>query len=294
VPLTLDEALANGAAKLTETGEVNSLEIENGGDEPIFVQSGDIVKGGQQDRALVASLLVPPHSGPTRIAVYCVEQGRWSGRAGENPKAFSSAAMALPSRAAKIAIKTPAVPASPGSGTGSKQLEVWKNVKSVQESLSSKIGVPVASPQSQTSLQLALENEALAKALAEYVNALQPLGEKDSDIVGYAFAVNGKLSTADIYPSNGLFRKMWGKLVKSAAAEAIAARTTSKFERAPSTNAVNLFLKNAEDGTKADQEVARGIKVETHDSSGALYSVTSPTIASSPGLPFIHRSYLAK
>ena len=114
-PLTLEEALTKKAAKLTETGQVDSLDIENTGDEPIFVQSGDIVKGGQQDRALVASLLIPPHSGRTRIAVYCVEQGRWSGRPGEDPKAFSSAAMALPSRAAKIAIKAPAVLRGPAA-----------------------------------------------------------------------------------------------------------------------------------------------------------------------------------
>ena len=105
VPLTLDEALTKKAAKVHETGDVNSLEIENVGDEPIFVQSGDIVKGGQQDRALTASLLLPPRSGRTRVAVFCVEHGRWSGREGEDTRTFSSAGMALPSREAKIAIK---------------------------------------------------------------------------------------------------------------------------------------------------------------------------------------------
>src|SRR6266571_4240465 len=82
VPLTLDEALTKKAAKVHETGDVNSLEIENVGDEPIFVQSGDIVKGGQQDRALTASLLLPPRSGRTRVAVFCVEHGRWWPRRG--------------------------------------------------------------------------------------------------------------------------------------------------------------------------------------------------------------------
>ena len=145
VPLTLDEALTKKAAKVHETGDVNSLEIENVGDEPIFVQSGDIVKGGQQDRALTASLLLPPRSGRTRVAVFCVEHGRWSGREGEDTRTFSSAGMALPSREAKIAIKAPAPKAS-RADTSRRQLEVWKNVAKIQESLSGSLGAPVASP----------------------------------------------------------------------------------------------------------------------------------------------------
>jgi len=293
VPLTLDEALTKKAAKVHETGDVNSLEIENIGDEPIFVQSGDIVKGGQQDRALTASLLLPPRSGRTRVAVFCVEHGRWSGREGEDTRTFSSAGMALPSREAKIAIKAPAPKAS-RADTSRRQLEVWRNVAKIQELLSGNLGTPVASPRSQTSLQLALENDALAKAEAEYLAALQGLGERDADVVGYAFAVNGKLSTADIYPSTGLFRKMWPKLIKSATAEAIAAQSATDPEPTPSTDAVGSFLKAAERGAKTDEEVTHGVKLESRDSSKVFYFETKPASPSAPAAAFIHRNYLAK
>src|SRR5205809_7617380 len=63
VPLTLEEAMAKGVVKVRETGNVNQLEIENLGKDEVFVQSGDIVKGGQQDRTLMFSLLLPPRSG---------------------------------------------------------------------------------------------------------------------------------------------------------------------------------------------------------------------------------------
>jgi hypothetical protein len=293
VPLTLDEALAKKTANVHETGDVNSLEIENVGDEPIFVQLGDIVKGGQQDRALTASLLLPPRSGRTRIAVFCVEHGRWSGREGEDARTFSSAAMALPSREAKIAIRAPA-PKAAGADTGRRQREVWSNVAKIQKLLSGNLGAPVASPRSQTSLQLALENAALVKAEAEYLAALEGTGEKDVDVVGYAFAVNGKLSTADIYPSNGLFRKMWPKLVRSAAAEAIAARSATDSEPTPSADAVGSFLKSAEHGAKTDQEVAHGLKLESRDGPKVLYLETKAASPSAPAAAFIHRNYLAK
>src|SRR5262245_17643408 len=49
-PLTLQEALAKGTMRVIETGRVNELMIENTGSEQVFIQAGDIVKGGKQDR----------------------------------------------------------------------------------------------------------------------------------------------------------------------------------------------------------------------------------------------------
>src|SRR5262249_35167472 len=91
-PLTLDEGLRNGNVLVRETSNVNSLEIENLGDKPVFVQAGDIVKGGKQDRTLTVSLLLPPKSGAIPIASFCVEHGRWSPRAAENAAKFNSSA----------------------------------------------------------------------------------------------------------------------------------------------------------------------------------------------------------
>src|SRR5262249_14385730 len=89
VPLTLAEALDAKAVRVSETGSVNELTIENLGDREIFVQSGDIVKGGQQDRVLSVSLVLPPRSGSISIAAFCVEQGRWSKRGNEDARQFA-------------------------------------------------------------------------------------------------------------------------------------------------------------------------------------------------------------
>ena len=68
VPLTLQEALAKGQVQVVETGQVNELQIENTGTEHVFIQAGDIVKGGKQDRVLTVSLLLPANSGRVPIA----------------------------------------------------------------------------------------------------------------------------------------------------------------------------------------------------------------------------------
>ena len=216
VPLTLEEALAKGVVKVHETGNVNTLSIENLGSDEVFVQSGDLVKGGQQDRALTVSLLLPPKSGRIPIAAFCVEEGRWSARGGrmqEHSRARPrSSTRWLQRSAMKAPQPSPTATASanvPAADTGARQQEVWRAVRNSQNLLSSSVGRPVAAPQSATSLQLAYENEKLQTARAAYIKTLQPAGEKDGDIIGYVFAINGRINSADIYPSNGLFRKMW-------------------------------------------------------------------------------------
>src|SRR5262245_2661899 len=71
-PLTLEEALKRGAVRVRETGTVSELEIENLGDQDIFVQAGDIVKGGQQDRVVQLDLVLAPKSGRVPLAAFCV------------------------------------------------------------------------------------------------------------------------------------------------------------------------------------------------------------------------------
>src|SRR5262245_60511395 len=162
VPLTLTEAVAKGRVQVTETGQVNELKIENTGDEEVFIQAGDIVKGGRQDRVLMVSLLLPPRSGELPISSFCVEAGRWSGRAGEDATRFASAAEAMPSRRALLAMAAPPVAepingANPKAvmpearqvaGTPSRQKQVWDSVARTQESLTASLGAHVNAPQS--------------------------------------------------------------------------------------------------------------------------------------------------
>ncbi|HML12554.1 MAG TPA: DUF6569 family protein [Xanthobacteraceae bacterium] len=305
VPLTLQEALANGSAQVRETGNVNQLEVENTGDTELFIQSGDIVKGGRQDRVLTVSLIVPPHSGPMPIDSFCVEQGRWSGRGREDARRFETASSSVPSREAKIAMKVPAVaPAAPNPAhppylssldVSQRQHEMWNDVAKIQDKLSRALAAPVAMPESRSSLQLSLENEKLKDAQAVYVKALQPAGEADDDVIGYVFAVNGKLNSADLYPSNGLFRKMWPKLLAANAIEAIGDKAPGAPAAMPSSADVLAFLKAAEAGKAVERPLTRTIKLETREAAGALFFETRRVPAApSADAAWVHRNYIAK
>ncbi len=302
VPLSLDEALEKGSVKVHETQTVSELEIENTSDETVLVHAGDIVKGGQQDRVLTVTILVPPKSGRVPISSYCVERGRWSARGNEDVAAFESAKNFMPSLEGKRAMRlsqkeTAAVAALPSSdlttsavgpayqtagedrgvtrnadgetisGTPAPdaQGEVWRNVSRMQSALGMSLSSNVEAEESPTSLQLALENEKLAKAQAAYVDALKPQGESDADVVGLVIAVNGELRSADIYPSNALFRKFWSKHVNAAATEAIARRGDAKTPATPTKADVDTFLKDAESGRKHEQALNDALKLEVSE-----------------------------
>ncbi len=295
VPLTLDEALARGKVRVYETSNVNSLAIENLGNEEVFVQSGDLVKGGQQDRALTISMILPPKSGRIPIAAFCVEQGRWSARGGEDVRTFASSKTSLFSREAKIAMKAPApeatasAPARPvEADTGERQQEMWRAAKIVQDKLSGSVGTSVAAAQSRSSLQLAYENEKLETARAAYLKALLAPGLKDDDIVGYVFAINGKINSGDVYSSNGLFRKMWNKQLSANATEAIGEKTAGT-STPPTIAAVQAFLDAAERGKASDKALPLANKLETRIGDAAFYFETK---RASGG--FVHKNYLVR
>jgi hypothetical protein len=308
VPLTLQEALAKGQVQVVETGRVNELQIENTGAEQVFIQAGDIVKGGKQDRVLTVSLLLPASSGLVPIASFCVEQGRWAARGKEDHAKFSSAKEAMPSRSALLAMAAPppepkARPEGPNAPTAAvraqrqpdevadKQQRVWESVASTQRKLSQGLGAAVASPQSASSLQLSLENDKLKDARATYIKALQPGGEKDADIIGYVVAINGRMSAANVYPSNALFRKMWEKQLAAVVTEAIGEKpgAAPAATPPPPQPAVKDFLAAAEKGKSYERPLAAGMKQEVRDADASLYNE-----ARSADGNWIHRSYLAK
>ena len=72
------------------------------------------------------------------------------------------------------------------------------------------------------------ENDKLKQAQTAYIAALQGAGVTGDDVVGYVFAINGKINSGDIYASNALFRKTWSKLLAANVTEAISVKRGSR------------------------------------------------------------------
>src|SRR5438105_1871616 len=87
----LSEAFEKGMVAVRETGNVQELNIENLSKKAtVFLNAGDIVKGGRQDRTIRDDLILPPLSGHVPLATFCVESGRWTKRGAEDAAAFSA------------------------------------------------------------------------------------------------------------------------------------------------------------------------------------------------------------
>jgi hypothetical protein len=278
--LTLQEALEQKKVVVYETKDVNELAIENRSHEDVYVQAGDIVKGGQQDRVLAVDLIVPPKSGKIPITAFCVEQGRWSRRGEEKVDTFGSSAEVVNTKDLKLAAKK-----------ANSQGAVWENVKVAQDKMSQNVGEAVASRTSSSSLQLALENTKLNQTAEAYMQALAKIVKGKSDVIGYVFAINGKVNSADVYASNQLFNKLWPKLLKANATEAIAElQKDQKFE--PTSEAsVKKFLTDSEQGTGSEKEVTKRVGLLTREDKENVFFETRDRDAKGA---WIHRNYIRK
>jgi hypothetical protein len=260
----LEQALERGQVVVYETGSVNELAIENrSADRAVFVQAGDIVKGGRQDRVFSQDLVLKPKSGRVPIGAFCVESGRWQKRGAEASDRFTSSKHALSSKELKLAARR-----------AKDQGAVWRSVEDLQGSLGAAMGAPVESGESATSLQLSLENRQLAETKKAYVGALAALPERHANVVGVAIAINGELSSAEVYATTALLRGLWPKLLDAAATEAVASVAGAAAALAPpATAAVTAFL------------------AETRDSDAAVYFETRTGAGSDA---WLHRSYIAR
>jgi hypothetical protein len=277
--LTLEEAMEKKVVVVHETENVNELAIENRGDVDVYVQSGDIVKGGKQDRTIAMDFIVPAKSGMLPIASFCVEHGRWQQRGAENVDAFSYGS-SVSGREVKLAAKR-----------SMNQQEVWQEVAAKQKQLSESVGmVDGLLGGLSGSLQLAQEDKKVKESSDEYVKALAGVIDGKNDVIGYAFAINGKVNSADIYANSGLFKKLWPKLIKSSAVEATSEKKEGKFAQATETD-VFMCVNNAEKAKPTTQPSGPRAAVVTKDGTDAILFETRDKQSDGD---YLHRNYINK
>lgn len=247
--LTLAEALEQKKAIVHETKEVNEVRVENlSADADLYLEAGDIIKGGQQDRILSMDLIVKPKSGKVPLPCFCVEAGRWSRRGAEDAAAFGSS----PGKAAGKGVQLAAQDSRD-------QSKVWKQVAESQMRLSRSVGRSVQAETSPSSLQLSQEDKKLLEMVERYVKRLDKTPEKEKDAIGYAAAINGKVENFDLYGSSALFAKLWPRLLRASAIEAVAALAKDKKKITPATAAaVAKMLQDADKAKKKEEKFVNG------------------------------------
>jgi ARG/rhodanese/phosphatase superfamily protein len=279
--MPLQEAMERKLVIVHETSDVNELAIENASKgEEVFVQAGDIVKGGQQDRVLAVDLIMPARSGKTPIDAFCVEQGRWEQRGLEQADHFSGSSDMVATKPLKMAAKQ-----------ARSQTQVWDEVAVAQRRLSRSVDADVRSDASQSSLQLAIENKKVQESAAPYTQKLSSIIEGKADVIGYVFAINDKLNSAEVYASGALFRRFWPKLIRTTAVEALAERLPNEKTETVSVDAIKAFFLDAEQGQESTREINQRTHMVKRESEKSIFFETRDMAQAAA---WVHRSYLTK
>jgi len=278
--LTLEEAIDQRKAVVYETRNVNELAIENLSGEDVFIESGDIVKGGAQDRTLKDDLILPSKSGKVSLSAFCVEHGRWTRRGNESVSTFNGSHDAVSSKQLKMAVRMK-----------SDQAEVWNQVAQAQASLSSNLRTnarPAAAP---TSLAMTMDAPVVQRSIDGYIQELAGIVNGKSDVIGYAFAINGKVNTADVYATHDLFAKLWMKLLRASCVEAVMESNGGKKFEPATTNAVKSAIQDAESGKASARNLTDRTEVVVKETSQNVVFETRDRVQSGA---WVHRNYMTK
>ena len=244
--LTLDEGVEAGTVKVGELGtlvasrmirtpgsapgvardasRVNELALVNNSDRPLLLLAGEIVSGGKQDRVVARDRIVPPHSDPVPLGVFCVEPGRWRGLSME----FVAAKLMAHPELRKQAV------------VAQDQQKVWDEVASSRSAMAVTV---TAAPTAINTSTSSYAGTAKASAVEQKVelDASSFLPKLPEDALGMVVAVDGRLVWADAFPNSALFRRYRTKLLQSYVVESY--RAASANAGPPSSADVEKFLR---------------------------------------------------
>jgi hypothetical protein len=239
--LTLDEGLTKGVVKITEQDQasVGALEMDNQSDRPLYLQEGERLSGGKQDRTIIASMVVPAKSGKTTVPTFCIEQTRWvEGKSGKSFGFTSNAALA------------------PKGVRGAGKLEdsqngVWDCVKVQKVTASSKL----QSANTNSSANEMLDSPQVQKVSEEYATALESALRDRSDAIGFAIAVNGQLEEVNVYPNHALLKRLYPRLVRSYAVQAVMLKDQKEAGTSVALADVVRFMQDGNEKSKKEKKI---------------------------------------
>jgi hypothetical protein len=203
--LTLDEALAQQALVVSEVdsdGRVPTIKVVNRSDHMVFLMAGEELVGGKQNRVLNASMMVPAKA-EIPIPVTCVERGRWGYRSKRFASGTTSSHSTLRRMMARQVSGSYRTQGRPRTDQGA----VWSEVDRKMDAMGAKSS-----------------SGALHELFTEYAKKLDEVVghcEVPEGSNGAAFAVSGKIVGADLFDKPSTLHKLWSKLVRSYAADAL-------------------------------------------------------------------------
>jgi len=209
--LTLAESCRLNIVEILQTGTVGRLTVRNRSPKkPLFIQLGELLKGGLQDRTIATDLVLDPGEQYDGLPVYCVEQARWSKRREEDHKKFVCTQDFVATKPLRSSLER-----------REDQSAVWAAVASAKTRIASQMPGYLGSAVSPSSLQLSLEDSTLQKNVQTWFRAVSGQVRLDAKTVGVVVTINDRLEKIEWYGHTRLFRHLWPGLLRAAILEAL-------------------------------------------------------------------------
>jgi hypothetical protein len=261
--LTLDEGLKSGLVTITEQEQerVGALRIENQSDRPLYLQEGERLVGGKQDRTLISSLVIPPQSGKTSVPTFCVEHSRWV--EGDKGSKFGfSVNPALAPKGVRAAAKV----------EGS-QDRVWGCVAAQKDSANKTLHCP----NTNSSVNEMLDAPQVQAISEEYAAALEKAlhQAETSDALGMAIVFNGQIEEVNLYPNRALFCKLFPRLIRAYAVQAALLRDQAKGGQPLTEAAIAQFLADQDAKSQKTKSLDAHNEVQVNELDGSRFQCTT-------------------
>jgi hypothetical protein len=209
--LTLAEGCSQQMVEIFETGRVGRLAVWNKStDRPLFIQLGELLKGGLQDRTVATDLVLDPGEKYDGLPTYCVERARWSKREAEDHTKFTHGQEFVSTKPLRKSVER-----------RGDQAEVWAAVSKAQLNMASAVPGYTESEVSPSSYKMSLEDAALQKNVEEWFHVIHERSPLDEKTVGVAVTINSRLEKIDWYGHAQTLHRLWPGLLRAAVLEAL-------------------------------------------------------------------------
>lgn len=233
VYLLLEEVLEMGALEIREVspeGNVNTVVILNNADEPVLILDGEEILGAKQNRMVNATILVAAGE-KVEVPVSCVERGRWR----YSSPVFNRAGAFGYSTLRRQKAQQVSESLKFKRGFYADQGALWEEIDRKQ----ARMGIS----SSTDALHEVYEN--YEEKLENFISGLEPVPGQS----GVAVFINNRFACLDLFDRPETLRKLWSKLLKSYAMEAIEAREEKKSPRKADLQKVLGAIKASECST---------------------------------------------
>ncbi len=220
--LLLEEAFQTGCLEIGEVsqaGSVNTVLIANSAGQPVLILDGEEILGAKQNRMVNATILIAANT-KMKVPVSCVERGRWSYTAPSFDRAGEFGYSTLRKQKAR---------------------QVAYSLKRVQEFTADQGAIWDEVDRKQEKMKTRSQTDALNEVYRSHAEQLQDLiggFEMQAGQSGVAVYINNRFACLDLFDRPETLPKLWEKLLRSYAMDALEAGEEKAAAGSPDPRAV--------------------------------------------------------